>query len=116
MHRRRSRLQPERLRKDHRRGSKGSEFNVSSPKHGTRNAEPETPKVKHGTTNQRHRFVFSVVDAVRGDRDWSRSARTVAVCPDRASSLYGAASADLFESRHSRDSRTLGGFLQRITL
>ena len=53
---------------------------------------------------------------MRFDRDWRGTARTVALCSDGASSLYRAATADLFESRHSRYTRALGDFVQRLTL
>ena len=55
----------------------GSKFRVRL---GTEfNSEPGTEKVKDGTTDQCHRFVLSVVDAVRGDRHCGGIARTVAV-------------------------------------
>src|SRR5437870_393777 len=118
MHRQRSRLQPGRLSESL--FQSGSKFKVpgstSLPQPGTRNSEPETPKVKHGTTDQYYRLVFSVLDALRFDRDWRGSARTVALCSDGASSLYRATSAGLFESWHSRHARTLGDFVQRLTL
>src|SRR2546430_13083681 len=73
-------------------------------------------KVNDGTTDQYYRLVFSVLDALRFDRDWRGSARTVALCSDGASSLYRATSAGLFESLHSRHPRPLGDFVQRLTL
>src|SRR5437879_13095022 len=72
-------------------------------------------EVNNGTTDQYYRLVFSVLDALRFDRDWRGSARTVALCSDGASSLYRATSASLFESWHSRHARTLGDFVQRLT-
>src|SRR5438876_6180819 len=77
---------------------------------------PKQRKVNDGITNQYYRLVFSVLDALRFDRDWRGSARTVALCSDGASSLYRATSAGLFEPWHSRHARTLGDFVQRLTL
>jgi hypothetical protein len=59
MHRQRSGLVLERHRKD-RSASRG----------------------KDGTTDQYHRFVFSVVDAMRGDRNCGGATGTVAIRPD----------------------------------
>src|SRR5215831_16817526 len=116
MHRRRSRLRQEHLRKDHKRGSK---FNVpgstSPPQPGTRNAEPETPKVNDGTTDQYYRVVFSILDALRFDRHRGGAAGTVVLCPDGTRSLCRPASANLFEPWHSRYSRALGSSLYRLT-
>src|SRR5437588_6014367 len=73
-------------------------------------------KVNDGTTDQYYRLVFSVLDALRFDRDWRGSARTVALCSDGASSLYRAASAGLFESWNFRDAHLVGRFLQGLIM
>lgn len=71
---------------------------------------------RDGTSDQYHRFVLSVMDALRFDRDWRGSARTVALCSDGTRSLCRPATTDLLESCHSRYSRALGGFFQGLAL
>ena len=110
MHRRRSRLAPGRLSESL--FQSGSRFKVEN----SEGQNSELRKVNNGTTDQYYRLVFSVLDALRFDRDWRGSARTVALCSDGASSLYRAASARLFESWQFRHARTLGDFVQRLTL
>ena len=56
------------------------------------------------------------MDALRFDRDWGGFAGTVALCSDGTPSLCRSATIDLLESCHSRYSRALGGFLQRVNL
>src|SRR6476660_1392005 len=115
MLRRRSRLAPERQQGrslSERVEVQGSRFKVEN----SEGQNSELRKVNNGTTDQCHRFVLSVVDAVRGDRPCGGVARTVAVSAHWCRSLCWAAGAGLFESGHSRHARTLGDFLQRLTL
>ena len=71
---------------------------------------------RDGTPDQLNRFFFPVLDAVRIDRDYHGSVRTVAFHPRRTRSLFGTAQAGLFESCHIRYPAALGSFFQGLNL